>query len=571
MTIGRSYFFAGEDPAELSYQRKLAEALMARGSQPREIKHWTQGAAQIADAIVGGLMARRASATERSERERASAAAMPHIEALFRSSSTQPAAQTSAAAKPQEVEPSPTFDARRPPEAQPSLAGTFDTRRPPAMQPMMPGEAYPPAAEREQFWRILAERKGLNPDALVTGLKAENLNDSGDLRSSAVNDSGIREPSYGDAQLLIGGPGTGYPAGLGNEALAAGIDPRDPGQWQRAADFATDKMAAGGPGPWYGFKRAGVTDQALRGLPKPAQQVAGLPMRLGPPEDAPAEELPWLKPGGQAPDADVSGIVSALQNPYLPEGTRALLLKALEQRLPKTGIEKFGKGESAYDYETGRWITPPTASAEAPVIRDGYDSEGRKIKQQWNPQTRQWDQVGGAYKKAVYRTPTTEKAILETDDKIRAGEASIKSLRQALDLSPKVGAAGLLGKTGTRLGSWWEGEGGGASTNAVKLDNIVMTQVLENLKATFGGNPTEGERAILEEIAGSSSLPHEVRKDIFDRAIAMAEAKIAFNREKAKGLRDGTYYAPEGDPNAEDDEGPSLEELEAELERRRGG
>jgi len=62
------------------------------------------------------------------------------------------------------------------------------------------------------------------------------------------------------------------------------------------------------------------------------------------------------------------------------------------------------------------------------------------------------------------------------------------------------------------------------------------------LKAIFGGNPTEGERAILLDIQGSSSQPDAVRQKIFDRAIQLAQRRLEFNYQKANELRGGQYY-----------------------------
>ena len=39
---------------------------------------------------------------------------------------------------------------------------------------------------------------------------------------------------------------------MGVDALKAGIDPKDPNQWQAADKFALDQMKSGGLGPWKG-------------------------------------------------------------------------------------------------------------------------------------------------------------------------------------------------------------------------------------------------------------------------------------------------------------------------------
>jgi len=135
---------------------------------------------------------------------------------------------------------------------------------------------------------------------------------------------------------------------------------------------------------------------------------------------------------------------------------------------------------------------------------------------------------------------TIQNAILETDEKVSATRNAITNLKDALEYSKKaydgVGAAqranirGLIG----------EDERATATT---MLDNIVTGNALEMLKATFGGAPTEGERAILLQLQGSANLPRAQREAIYTRAIQMAEARLASSEQKAGQLRSGTYFS----------------------------
>lgn len=52
-------------PEAIAAQRKVAEAMMTQGMDYTPIKSWTQGAARVAQALVGGLDARRADDAER--------------------------------------------------------------------------------------------------------------------------------------------------------------------------------------------------------------------------------------------------------------------------------------------------------------------------------------------------------------------------------------------------------------------------------------------------------------------------------------------------------------------------
>lgn len=121
----------------------------------------------------------------------------------------------------------------------------------------------------EDYIRRAAAARGIDPDIAVRVARSEGgLKDP--TRQSLVTKNGVQEPSYGPFQLLIGGGNTGFPRGMGNDALAAGIDPRDPNQWQKGVDFALDNAARSGWGAWYGAKAAGIGNrQGIGG--KPAQ------------------------------------------------------------------------------------------------------------------------------------------------------------------------------------------------------------------------------------------------------------------------------------------------------------
>lgn len=113
------------------------------------------------------------------------------------------------------------------------------------------------ATPLEQYIRQAAAARGINPDVAVRVAKSEGgLSDP--TRQSLVTKNGRREPSYGPFQMLVGGGNTGFPEGLGNRALAAGIDPRNPADAYRTIDFALDQAKQGGWSPWYGAKAAGI-------------------------------------------------------------------------------------------------------------------------------------------------------------------------------------------------------------------------------------------------------------------------------------------------------------------------
>ena len=144
--------------------------------------------------------------------------------------------------------------------------------------------------------------------------------------------------------------------------------------------------------------------------------------------------------------------------------------------------------------------------------------------------------------------PTTQKAIDEADDFVFQTKNALGALKRAKQLNARAydGFAGrelaglvnnipLVGRTQ-------------GSLDTVELDNVITNQALQSLRSVFGGNPTEGERKILLDVAGSVNQPREVRQRIFEQAERLAEQRLIFNQQKAEALRRGTYYRPGGQP-----------------------
>ncbi len=151
-------------------------------------------------------------------------------------------------------------------------------------------------------------------------------------------------------------------------------------------------------------------------------------------------------------------------------------------------------------------------------------------------------------------TATDKKAILEADEMVAANQSALDALSQAEGLSDKANSgwfAGARASIGNNLPDWMvpdqisSPESSQATTD---MDNAIIGQAITQLKTIFGGNPTEGERNILLELQGSSTMPREVRKQVFSRARALAEKRLQFNNDRATDLRGGTYYKPDRAP-----------------------
>lgn len=167
--------------------------------------------------------------------------------------------------------------------------------------------SFPTVAEVEAYIRQSAQARGIDPDIAVRVARSEGLNaNPAEAWQSSVVNKGRREPSYTPFQLLVGGEGTGFPPGMGNDFInSTGLDPRNPSNWQPAVDFALNQAAEGGWTPWYGAAKAGVGRwDGVRGAEP--QTVAMGSMSPTPLPAMTASASAPLEPGSPAPPLDRS-------------------------------------------------------------------------------------------------------------------------------------------------------------------------------------------------------------------------------------------------------------------------
>ena len=154
--------------------------------------------------------------------------------------------------------------------------------------------------------------------------------------------------------------------------------------------------------------------------------------------------------------------------------------------------------------------------------------------------------------KGVNLSATEQKELFEAEDQFNAGKSVILNLSRAKELNDKAYSgfgAGVRRSIARNIPGVSGSEGVTATTD---LETLVLTNGLDQLKATFGGNPTEGERAILLQIQGSLSMSPEERASLWDQAMKMAARRVRTAEAKMKKLQSGAYskVTPE-EPKAE--------------------
>lgn len=132
------------------------------------------------------------------------------------------------------------------------------------LNPTPPSGAGKSFEATKQYLMRAAQQRGLDPNVALKVAEHEGLQlgKGGGLKywQSQYRRGNFQEPSYGPLQLLKGGPGTGFPEGLGNRfQKQTGLDPADPNNIFHGIDFALDYAKQNGWSAWYGAKAAGVS------------------------------------------------------------------------------------------------------------------------------------------------------------------------------------------------------------------------------------------------------------------------------------------------------------------------
>ena len=119
------------------------------------------------------------------------------------------------------------------------------------------------------------------------------------------------------------------------------------------------------------------------------------------------------------------------------------------------------------------------------------------------------------------------------EEKVATGNVarySIGQLKEALRLNKNAYAKDLFGYTMAEFKSLL-GSDEVKLVNTRLLRNILSSEALQKLKATFGGQISDGERDALAELSGVTARSSEERKRIITNALAVLD-RLAYNTEK---------------------------------------
>lgn len=144
-----------------------------------------------------------------------------------------------------------------------------------------------------------------------------------------------------------------------------------------------------------------------------------------------------------------------------------------------------------------------------------------------------------------------QKELFEAEDIVNASKSVLLNLSKAKEINNKAYSgfgAGARRTIARNIPGVSESEG---VTTTTEIENLVLSNGLDQLKAIFGGAPTEGERKILLDIQGSINMSPKEREKIWDRAMTAAARRMKSSQEKMDRIRKGGYGKVTPEANAE--------------------
>lgn len=226
-----------------------------------------------------------------------------------------------------------------------------------------------------------------------------------------------------------------------------------------------------------------------------------------------------------------------MMNPY----TRDFALKMVGNQLDPSNRLKM-EGMELDNATKRRELNTPKDTLQKVKTPDGGE-----VLLQVDPRTGTWRQVyGGDANGQRKLAPDERKAILESDDALAAS----KSVLGTLDQLDQLNKSAYDGPTANLRSTLMAPLGSKDAQDTQVLRNLTTEKALQQLRTTFGGNPTEGERKVLLDLQGSANQPAAVRQRIFNNARQAVQKRIAIEQQRAGQLRSGNYFQPGGGGNA---------------------
>lgn len=224
---------------------------------------------------------------------------------------------------------------------------------------------------------------------------------------------------------------------------------------------------------------------------------------------------------------------------------RAVATKLLEQYI-KSGEPESTAGKQAKD-EGLRPGSPEFQARVAKIAENNVNQQLDKINATLaNVSVAQANQALAQQKfdfqqgQAAKLTPAEVKMKAEAEDALTGLDSSITALQKAYKLNPNTFDASLV-DTAQRKALEAAGSKDPKVQNTREMENLLSSGAVEKLKASFGGNPTEGERDILLSLEGLGAKSKEERAKIMKNTYIKLKAVRAARQKRLNEISSGLY------------------------------
>lgn len=148
--------------------------------------------------------------------------------------------------------------------------------------------------------------------------------------------------------------------------------------------------------------------------------------------------------------------------------------------------------------------------------------------------------LGLAQEQAEMLTPTEMNMVSDARTAVSAADNTINALTQALELADKAFTGSASDRA--RYAAMREVSPNHPKVLATEqLEQLLTKSALDSMKATFGGNPTEGERAILLTTQGLNASSAGSRRQQIETALNMTKAQKERKERELDEIRSGGY------------------------------
>jgi spore germination cell wall hydrolase CwlJ-like protein len=365
-------------PDQVEAEKKVANALMMKGMDYSPVQHWSQGAARVAQALMGGLDYSLADAAGKKN----TAADKELLSTLLAGGAAPSPTAPSASPAPASAPPAPAMTSNK----------VYDNNEPSPLDP-------PSGVDRDLLARtVLAEAGNQGP----TGMQA--VANVVRNRAAAGNFGGDTVPGVVQKPFQFEPHNT-----ADGRARMAAIDPNSP-QYQNAT--AAIERAYTGDDPTRGATHFYAPKaQAALGRPvpawaqgQPAQDIgdhrflggAGAPpvMAGASPSDVSAQAV-RPQPVAQAPAGPNSAaIIGALTNPAASDATKKVATMLLQQRMQGDSIQTVDLGNAIGIMDKRgnlvKQIPKGQKPGDAPTVQRIKQADGSEVAVQWDDATGEW-------------------------------------------------------------------------------------------------------------------------------------------------------------------------------------